>query len=435
MDIKNSKEIIAGFVERYNFSHIFTDSGLPLGKEAAPLRLSAGEAVEFLLSSALTGSKVIGFFDRLPAVSVKRSLRGECIFVSRRLPEKIDVPTLFCRRSGDIASYLVLALKTAADCKLPVSVVISDDALNNYADPVKTVCDLARTSPYLHPDTFKNLFDGASFASCAAVAESAFSSALGSGETEGGVLSFSDNDLPFFPYLLPGILPENAENLKGKTIKIPAGEALAVVSMLNNSYALAVSPESAGEEKWPETADFLCPGCPFVNIFARIRDKEAVFFTDIECEGALNFFPLNRVSIESYMGLLSESLNVKTVFIGRASGYKPCYDGLLKNGRVIFLNDCGLSGINICASVKHPKKITGEKNALFPYGCGNIKSYSKVRINPKKCRCIKDGVPPACAEAVKCPAIYVKNDVAAIDGNMCTGCLACKTACPFGAIS
>lgn len=435
MDIKNSREIIAEFIERHNFSHILTDGGLPFGKDGAYIRMDGKEAVEFMVSSAFTGGKVLGFFSQLPAVSIERAVRGECIFISRRLPERIDVPTLFCRRSDDIADVLVLAFKTAADCNLPISVIISDDALNNYAASSKTISDLARISPYLHPAAFKNIFDDASFAACVSVAENAFAAAFKSIKTDSDILSFADSDLPFFSYLLPGVPPENAEILRGKTIKSAAKEAKAIACVLNNSYALGVSFENMEEENVPQAADFLCQGCPFVSIFARIKDKDTVFFTDIKCEGVLSFFPLNNISLASYMGLLSDGLNVKTMFIGSASGYKPSYDSLLRNGRVIFLNDCALSGINICSSVKHPKKITGTKNSLFPYGCANIKKYSRVGVNYRKCRCIKNGESPVCTAVVRCPAIYVKNDTVAIDGNVCTGCLACKIACPFGAVS
>ena len=434
MDIKNSREIIAEFIERYNFSHIFTDKSLPLGDFQSDLRFNNSEAVDFLISAAITGKKSIGFFKQLPLVNIKRPLRGECVFVCRFLPMRIDMPVIFCRKAEELSNILILSLKVSSESKLPVSVVVSDNAANNYAKEVKISRDLIRTSPYLHANTFKMSLDGDDFNRCVAIAESIFKTSFNPVDFESGELSFKNSDMPFFSYLLPNVLPEFVKNISGKTFTAPKSEAQIIENMLKSTYGISVTVNGTVEEAAPKVKDFLCPGCPFVSIITKIKDKNIIIFTDIECEGVLKTFNLNTAGIEEYMGLLSENLNAKTLFIGSVSQYKPSYDRFLKDGKVIFLNDCGLNSLGKYPVIRHPKKTNPDKNVLFPYSCSNIKSYMRAKINAKKCRCIKDGTGPQCIETVKCPAIYTKNDVVVIDSNACTGCFACKTACPFGAV-
>lgn len=432
MNIKVSSEIISEFIERYNFCHIFVDKSLPLNIKHSPLYFNNDDGAKFLISAAVTGKKNIGFFNRLPKIVINHTLRGECLFICRNLPERVDIPMIFCREPNELFTSLVLALKVSSESKLAVVIVVSDNAFNNYTEAERINCDLVRTSPYLHQKTFKTILDSRGFNDCVVTAENILKSTLKPFDcSRVEELSFNNSKMPFFSYLLPGKAPDC---LRDKTVTAPTSEAASIEKILNNSYLLNTFVKGTEEKISQNMKDFLCSGCPFVNIIVRMKDKNTVIFTDIECKGILKVFDLTPISLEAYMGLLSEHLNIKTLFIGFASNYKPAYDELLKNGNIIFLNDCGLSNISICTSPNHPKKTITERSSLFPYSCNNIRQYRIAKINSKKCRCINNGNQPVCLEVVKCPALYIKNDSVSIDSNSCTGCFACRVVCPFGAI-
>lgn len=434
MDIKNCKEIITEFVERYSFTNIYTDKSLPLGNKQSSLFLDNQNAISFLLASSLTGCKSIGFFSKLPSIHVTHSLRGECVFISRDIPDKIDIPTIFCRQPEDLTNILVLAIKVSSESKLPVSIVISDNVINNYTIGEKISCDLIRTSAYLHHNTFKTVITPSYIENCINTAENIISQQL-KNDIKDTFISFNDSQLPFFSYLMPIAAPKEIDVVKTNYYTSYSDEAYKIENMINSSYGLSLTINSVeNEEVKQETKDFLCAGCPIVNVLIKMKDSEKIIFTDIDCKGIQKAFNVNTTSFDSYLGLISDNLSTKTIFIGSASNYKQLHNKMLKNGQVIFLNDCDISNISICSTVKHPKKLNADKNQLFPYSCRNIKNYTKVKINAKKCNCITDNKEPLCIEKTKCPALYIKNDKITIDSNNCSGCLSCKTVCTYGAI-
>lgn len=433
MDIKNCKEIITEFVERYNFANIYTDNSLPIGNNQSSLFFKNSEAISFLLASSITGSKNIGFFRLLPNVNVTHPLRGECIFISRQLPDKIDIPTIFCRKPEELSKILVLAIKASSESKLPISVVMSDNAVNNYTISEKITCDLVRASAYLHKNTYQTKMTQSNLEDCYNTVENIFNQNLDNNISD-TLISFNDSKSSFFSYLMPNKAPDKILSSKSKYSSYE-DEVYQIEKLLNNTYSLNISIDSTEkDEHLPEFKDFLCPGCPIVNIIAKLKNDETIIFTDIDCKGVEKAFNINIASFETYLGIISDNLSVKTIFIGSASNYKQYHNKMLKNGQVIFLNDCNINNIPICTTIKNPKKLTTNKNQLFPYSCSNIKNYNKVKINLKKCNCLEENKEPICIDKVKCPAFYVKDNKVYIDNNTCTGCVACKIVCPNGAI-
>lgn len=436
MDIKNSKDIFKDLLNRYNFSSIYFENGYTWGQGLANFFAEPAAAADFLLSSAFTGNKVIGFFKNAPLFKTERFIRGECVFVAERIPAKIKSPTLFCRRPENFTSKLSAALKASRESKLPVFIIISPNAVNGFADFVKPEADLARTSPYLHPASLEIRPDEQSVSENMKIARQTLAAALPFQPFEKNELSFFDPGMEFFDYLIPGEPTEAVKALAGKKVSAPEDEAPFLRNFLKANYVLDLEISPLPVEPLPEVKEFLCPGCPFANIFIKWETENKMVFTDVSCDGIFKAFKLNFSSLDTYAGLLSNGLKAETMFIGAASSYKPYYDGFFKNGLVIFLNDCGLAGINVCSSVSHPKKFPKDmKNVLYPYGCFNIKKYSKPKIKVKKCVCIGQKGACECMEKTKCPALFVKDGSAAIDYDLCTGCYACKAACKPGAVS
>lgn len=436
MDIKNSKHIIKDILGRHNFASLYFENGFAWESGFANFYGEPAAAIEFLLSSAVTGNKVVGFFKNLPFFRIEYFIRGECVFVTENIPIKVKWPTIFCRKPENFSSKFALALKVSRESKLPVVLVVSQNAVNGYADFVKPETDLARTSPYIHPSTMNAKVEDKALADNFAVAENILKTELAQKAFVTDELSFIDPKLPFFDYLLPKRPTEAVLSLAGKKISVPEDEAAFITKFLKLNYSLDLSVIPIKNENLFETKEFLCPGCPFANIFIKFSSENKIIFTDVSCDGLFKAFDMVYSSFDSYGGLISKGLNMETVFIGVASAYKPYYKDFIKNGRVIFLNDCGVDGISVCSSIRHPKKFPKDKNnILYPYGCFNIKKYSKPKIKAKKCHCHEKGESCEAMNKTKCPALFVSEGKINIDANLCSGCYACKTVCKFGAIS
>ena len=155
MDIRNSKEIIQNILERYNFTAIYSDSCNKFGIETSKNYVDGNDAIDFLYSSATIGSKALGFFTELPFFEVTRPLRAECLFITQTLPKYISTPVIIIKNAEDISARLTLALKISVEHKVPVTVVITHNAANNYTDFERANNDLGRISPYISASTFK----------------------------------------------------------------------------------------------------------------------------------------------------------------------------------------------------------------------------------------------------------------------------------------
>lgn len=436
MDIRNSKEIIQNILERYNFTAIYSDSCNKFGIETSKNYVDGNDAIDFLYSSATIGSKSLGFFTELPFFEVTRPTRAECLFITQSLPKYISTPVIIIKNAEDISARLTLALKISVEHKVPVTVVITHNASNNYTDFERANNDLGRISPYISASTFKQAISKEELKETYNTINNNLMQAF-SANTVDNITHISLQHKGYFPdYFIPEIKPAIFKMLNNNIAAYKSEKDLLEKFFFNN-YNTEFCFKELEDKIYPQIHNLLCPGCPFVNIFARGTEKDTIIFTDIACKGVLEAYPeLNYLTIDGYMGIVSSDVRSSTLFIGRASSYKSHYNNFIsKRGRVILLNDSGVPKIDGFSTIRHPKKLTKTKNTLYPYSCNNIKKYSKVKVKLNKCSCVKDNTPCSVFEKTLCPAIYTSANSILIDNTMCNGCLVCKVLCSQGAVS
>lgn len=436
MDIRNSKEIIQNILERYNFAAIYSDSCNKFGIETSKNYIDGNDAIDFLYSSAIIGSKALGFFTELPFFEVTRPTRAECLFITQTLPKYISTPVIIIKDAEDISARLTLALKLSVEHKVPVTVVITHNASNNYTDFERANNDLGRISPYISASTFKQSIAKEELKETYNTINNNLLQAFSTNITD-NITHISLQHKGYFPdYFIPEIKPAIFKMLNNNIAAYKSEKDLLEKFFFNN-YNTEFCFKELEDKIYPQISNLLCPGCPFVNIFARGIEKDTIIFTDITCKGVLEAYPeLNYLTIDGYMGIVSSEVRSSTLFIGRASSYKSHYNNFIsKRGRVILLNDSGVSKIDGFSTIRHSKKLTKTKNTLYPYSCNNIKKYSRVRVKLNKCSCMKDNTPCSVFEKTLCPAIYTSANSILIDNTMCNGCLACKVLCSQGAVS
>ncbi len=436
MDIRNSKEIIQNILERYNFAAIYSDSCNKFGIETSKNYIDGNDAIDFLYSSATIGSKALGFFTELPFFEVTRPTRAECLFITQTLPKYISTPVIIIKDAEDISARLTLALKLSVEHKVPVTVVITHNASNNYTDFERANNDLGRISPYISASTFKQSIAKEELKETYNTINNNLLQAFSTNITD-NITHISLQHKGYFPdFFIPEIKPEIFK-VFSNNISTYKSEKDLLEKFFFNNYNTEFRFKELEDKIYPQISNLLCPGCPFVNIFARGIEKDTIIFTDITCKGVLEAYPeLNYLTIDGYMGIVSSEVRSSTLFIGRASSYKSHYNNFIsKRGRVILLNDSGVSKIDGFSTIRHPKKLTKTKNTLYPYSCNNIKKYSRVKVKLNKCSCMKDNTPCSVFEKTLCPAIYTSANSILIDNAMCNGCLACKVLCSQGAVS
>lgn len=436
MDIRNSKEIIQNILERYNFAAIYSDSCNKFGIETSKNYIDGNDAIDFLYSSATIGSKALGFFTELPFFEVTRPARAECLFITQTLPKYISTPVIIIKDAEDISARLTLALKLSVEHKVPVTVVITHNASNNYTDFERANNDLGRISPYISASTFKQSIAKEELKETYNTINNNLLQAFSTNITD-NITHISLQHKGYFPdFFIPEIKPEIFK-VFSNNISTYKSEKDLLEKFFFNNYNTEFRFKELEDKIYPQISNLLCPGCPFVNIFARGIEKDTIIFTNITCKGVLEAYPeLNYLTIDGYMGIVSSEVRSSTLFIGRASSYKSHYNNFIsKRGRVILLNDSGVSKIDGFSTIRHPKKLTKTKNTLYPYSCNNIKKYSRVKVKLNKCSCMKDNTPCSVFEKTLCPAIYTSANSILIDNAMCNGCLACKVLCSQGAVS
>lgn len=442
MDIRNSKEIIQNILDRYNFTAVYSDSCNKFGLETSQNYCDSIDAVDFLYSSAVIGSKALGIFTELPFFEITKPLRAECLFITHTLPKRISTPVIIVKNAADISDRLTLALKISVEHKIPVTVVITHNASNNYTDFERANNDLGRISPFISASTFKQNISSEELLETYKAVYNMLIQSFPDDNTSPAIISLQNKG--FFPdFFVPEIISEKLKEWKHSydknTLKIEVykSEKALLENFLFNNYNIEISFPEIEDKVFPEISNLLCPGCPFVNIFARGVEKDTIIFTDITCKGVLKAFPeLNYISIDGYMGIISSEIRPATLFIGSASSYKTHYNKFInKRGRVILLNDSGISKIDGFSSIRHPKKLGKTKNILYPYSCNNIRHYSKVKVKLKKCNCMQHNEKCNVFQKTLCPAIYLSSNNILVDSSICNGCLACKVLCSQGAIS
>lgn len=436
MDIRNSKEIIQDILERYNFASIYAGSGNLLNIESSENFVDEHDALDFLYSSAVIGSKALGIFNSLPFFHIFTPLRTECLLVTFSLPKKICNPVIVIKKAEEIVAKLTLSLKLTLEHKVPVTVVIAPNALNNYAEFNKSNSDMGRISPYISKSTFKQSLSQDELSDIYTAIYKTLSQTFPSAYN-GEVFSLQSKH-GFFPdYFLPAPYDENISFLKSKKLDIYENEKDELTSFFYENYNITLNINTIENRNFPVVKDLLCPGCPFVNILNKAVNAETIIYTDIKCEGVKKAFSeLNFISIDGYIGIIASDIKVQTLFIGYASSYKPHYSKFLsKHGRMILLSDTGINKINGFSYIKHPKRVGNTKNLIYPYSCNNIKNFSKVKVKLNKCNCAAEHTSCGVLEKTLCPAIYKNSKNMLVDANMCNGCLACKAICSKGALS
>lgn len=437
MDIRNSKEIIQNILERYNFTAIYSDSCNQFGIETSKNYCDGNDALEFLYSSAIIGSKALGLFTEIPFFEVTRPLRAECLLITQTLPKHINIPVIIIKNPQDISSRITLAVKISVEHKVPVAVVISYNASNNYTDFERANNDLGRISPYINASTFKHFVSKEEleeiYQSIYSVLMQSFPE---SDNKDISLISLQDKAGYFPDFFVPNILPDVIKKYS-TSLKAYSSEKEMLQLFFFNNYNIDIDFEECEDKIYPQVHDLLCAGCPFVNIFAKGVEKDTVIFTDINCRGLLQTYKeLNYLTIDGYIGIISSEVRSSTLFIGRASAYKShYYKFITKRGRVILLNDSGVAKMGGFSTIRHPRKLTKTKNTLYPYCCNNIKRYSKIKVKLNKCSCMTEGKECSVCKKTLCPAIYTSSRNILVDNMMCNGCLACKELCSQGAVS
>lgn len=434
MDTRTSKEIIKNVLERYNFSTVYSDTGESYGIETSNNYVDSVEAVDFLYSSSVIGSKSIGFFKEVPFFEITVPLRAECLFITYTLPKYICSPLFIIRNADELSQKLVLALKLSIENKIPVTVLISNNSANNFSDFEQADSDLGRISPFISEATFKQNINKDDLHSLYENLNNYLKEIY---NNTGSSLSIENRNMFFPDYLLPQIVPSSVESIKDNTILTMPDEEKQIREFFLENYNINLNLQADENIDIPDVPDLLCPGCPFVNIFVKGIDKDTVIFTDITCKGIKKAFPnINIVTIDGYMGIITNEVKSKTLFIGKASSYKSHYHQFLsKRGRVILLNDCNIGKVDGFTKIRHPKKLSKDRNTLYPYSCNNIKKYSGVKVKLNKCSCMKNDKNCGVFERTLCPAIYKQSDIMSVDHKLCSGCLACKAVCDMGAVS
>lgn len=433
MDIQNTEEIIKNILDRYNFSTIYNDTIYLNDIETSKNYIDVKSAIEFLYSSAIVGNKSLGIFKEVPYFHITTPLRSEFLIITNNLPDYISTPTIIIKKTEDIVKKLLTSIRISSEFKIPVTVVITENVINNYSSSAKVNNDLGRVNAFLSETTFKNLFTKKDVDTIYKSVDELCSTTFPLDEKEAeqyeNNLSLNDTDKYFPDYLIPGILPATiVKNLTSYSSYVClSNENETLVEFFKNNYNYELKTIEEDDELVPDVIEFLCPGDPYVNIFIKHTNKDTVIYTDSNCDAVYKVFPqLTYMTIDGYIGIIANDVKRDTLFIGKASSYKPHYANFLsKRGRMILLNDNNVSKIPGFVSIRHPKKLPTSKNVLFPYSSHNIKSYMKGKIKIKY-DCSSYNLNCGLIDKTRCPAIYLTQNGLSIDSNICTGCLACK---------
>ncbi len=432
MNMIDCKQIISSFVERYGFSVLYANTQMFMDIENSEALPNAKMAVEYLQGVSITGRKSIGFFERIPTINVGNVLRGECLLITGELPTNIVLPTIFCKQPSDLYAKLLLAGKVSQNVGMPVVVVISGNAVNNMCLHDFPALDTGRANSYISHAVVESVFHVDNYNKAIDNAYEILKNEL-TNDAISDQLSFYDTDSQFFEYLLPNIITPQLKSVANKKIAT-SQEEIGILEKYFASYYTKVTLEASVTVEKLDINDFLCPGCPFVSIFANsnINPSETLVFSNSACSGVRKYFGVTEMLLDKYAGIANSASSMKTLFIGNVSSYNKSLVDNIKSP-VVFLNNTNVSSLDGFTTVKHPKKLTADKNTLFAYSCNNIKRFAVAKVKPKLCVDAMDEI-RSIMDYTKCPAMYISGNILAIDNNLCTGCLACKTKCNSKAI-
>lgn len=432
MKIKNTLQILEDFLTRDNFQVIYKDQSFPMMIDAGITEFSSGEALSYLLSSSLTGSKSIGFFKSIQYVSHRYFLRGECLLITTEIPEAISVPTIFCKDIDFFPAKLPAALKISFETKLPVMLVLSENIVNNYTDTDMGECDTDRVTPYISQAVLDNKYGQNELMEQYLLAETLLAKLFDKPTGDLSQMAFSDSGYPFFDYIVPFVRNKVIDSMSSmQKIKVPDVE-FELMNYVKKHFALDVNIESYKANGAIHLKREICPGCPFVSLFNNVDLKDKIVVTDIQCKTIHKAYSLNLGSVSEVAGYSCNMKNSKLCFIGNSSNFHPKYLKHMENVLFYILKDIDSTPPGL-PKVSRPSKMK-KVSSVFPYSCNNIANYSKMVVKPRKCNCFTNGSSYICVDETSCPAIFIKDNFAQINPEKCTGCGSCKVVCPHGAI-
>lgn len=427
MSLKSSYEILNDLLSRGAFSIIYVEQNFPLPfqKKGIDAPLNPVEAESIIVSSAVAGASGIGFFHSSISPRADAELHGVAVFVSTRLPRYPLIPVIFCRDINHISERYNLAIKISEEFKIPVMLCINDNALVNFMPVDSLNFNIERVSPHISLKTFDNLHSNVNpekFESIYKYLKDRFKD-IYEGE---GELSFYSSSGRFFAFYVPYFT--DVEVSEGCFL-----EKSEITFIKNSKYEFKkLHIKEKSDTKNRLSRNILCPGCPFITITRKLNLKDKICVTDINCPSVKRIFGFVTSELENVIGLSLSKPNSGIFFVGNLSNLKQKYLGLLKNIEFIFLND----GVDTFADLPVLSRTYKLKNSnvVLPYSCNNIAKGSPLKVNFKKCVCLKKNESPFCVDASYCPALYEVQMSISINEKKCVGCRICESACPYGAI-
>ncbi|KAA0257947.1 hypothetical protein FHQ18_06025 [Deferribacter autotrophicus] len=427
----STEEIINKFINDLRFELIYKESLFLLEIKNTTF-LPTLNSFKILNSSAITGIKTIAFYHKIPNINEIHLIKSPFIIISRKLPDTIQLPTIFIKRINLLTKHLMLAYKLSAETKLPVNVVISPSILNNITKETEIEPEHTVIKPYLTMNNLE-LPNREELLEHFQLAETILNQEFknhGISDT----VSFYNHNFEFLPYLIPHIKNNyliNLENLKN--IHIFQNE-LQFFENLIHSFGLKIHFNILSTNREVTVKQYFCPGCPFVSI-KELLNNDLFVFSSIRCDVIYDVFNLKHLSFSEYYGLTLKPLQKDTLFIGNISEINHNLVNSLKpHQRVILFQD---TNDDICVSIPKIKKLKKlpSSSFIFPYSCENIPKQKSLTIKEKKCKCLLSNKPPVCIEKSSCPALFEKdNKKISINDSLCVGCAYCKSFCPYGAI-
>lgn len=426
ISIISLKELFQKFIQKAFFNHVHKDMNFPLDIQA-DTGLSEREILESLYSASVLGGRCLCFLNKIGEIKKNRLLNGILVIVSFSVPEKITVPTIFCKSLKDIVKALEVSIELSDEIRLPVAIVISERLAGSFMEDADFRLGTQKSYSNLTKEHFKIMTEN-TLVDKLSVAEALLSNNFPQQKIS-GLLSF-DKDGNFFKYLVPfsdlkgRIEPENIfvnESESGKLKVVFKQYGLPLFLVKDDE----IVPDSYLRQN-------LCPGCPFVSVLENINHKNYEIFTDVDCKAVQKKFGICRLDVSEAYGIFISSVNKKYIFIGRYSNFRDKFLDKIPKESVVILKDVNRCG-DFFKITGHPEK-SGLPNYIFPYACENIIRYKPVKFKPAKCNCIEKGIEPLCIKITSCPALELSDNKVFLNSGLCTGCNACIKPCPTGAL-
>jgi ferredoxin len=425
----NSTDSVINFIENLDLAEIYVEDNFPL-PVTSTIKMQAQTAASMLIGSAMVGNKVVGFFHKVPPFEANRPLRAFCVFFASQLPDCINVPLFFCKTPSQLVELLPRAVKTSTDTGMPVQVIISANALNNYTHKAIPYEIQDKSQPYFSDNILT--WKPSQKEDKVKAAHAYLTQAMPPKQGEANI-SLKLNEAWFPEYIMPMSHSQSGQ-LQGLTkIKTTPEELSFVSTWLCGLLGLRVEITADLEPEPALVTTELCPGCPFMAIFACKDIVTYKVFTSVNCRAIREIYGVHYATYAEMRGMLSKKLNVQPLFVSMASQAPDVKPSELVNGTVILLQDN--NDAPKLPFIKAMEKLKSIKNCALPYGCTNIKKASLPKFNIKKCNCISSATEPICKQSTHCPALYEGETAIKINKTLCSGCRVCTGYCPTKALS